>query len=215
MAVHAQAPPPAFPLWLRVVLAPVSAAVVLLGIWVTGALITNDFRASMALTALWFVAVLVGAVAVWRRWPQLRLPVSAVAVGTFVLVGGYLGVASVRDVEVNETVATGPASLEGTFTGLAHPTEGVARIVQTGGGPVLTLTSFRTDPGPDLYVYVSPSRVSGEDVDGFTRLARLKGNVGNQQYELPPELELSQGATVVIWCRAFSVSFGAAQLEPT
>ena len=214
MAVRAQAPPPVFPLWLRLALAPLSAAVVLLGIWITGALITNDFRASMALTALWFGAVLVGAVVVWRRWPQLRVPVSAVAVGTFVLVGGYLGLASVRDVEVNETVAVGPASLEGTFTGLAHPTEGVGRIVETGDGRVLTLTNFRTDPGPDLYLYVTPGRTSGEDVEGSTQLARLKGNVGDQQYEVPPELDLSDGATVVVWCRAFTVSFGAAQLAP-
>jgi hypothetical protein len=211
MAVHA-APGPAFPLWLRVVLAPVSALVVLLGIWVTGGVITNDFRASMALTALWFVLVVAGSVVVWRRAPALRLPVAAVAVGTFVLVGAYLGIASVRDVEVNEAVATGPALLEGTFTSLAHPTEGVARVVQSDAGRVLTLTGFETDPGPDLYVYVAPGRTSGEDVDGSTRLARLKGNVGNQQYALPPDLDLGDEATVVIWCRAFSVSFGAAQL---
>jgi hypothetical protein len=200
------------PGWLRVGLAPLSAAVVLLGIWVAGGVVTDDFRTSMALTALWFVVVAVAAVVVWRRRPELRLPVSAVAVGTFVLVGGYLGLASVRDVQVNETVATGPAALEGAFSGLAHPTEGVARIVETGGSRLLTLTGFETDPGPDLYVYVTPGRTSGEDVDGATRLARLKGNVGNQQYELPPELDLSSGATVVIWCRAFSVAFGAAQL---
>jgi len=31
---------------------------------------------------------------------------------------------------------------------------------------------------------------------------------------VPPELDLSAGATVMIWCRAFTVSFGAAQLAP-
>ena len=213
MAVHADPSPRVFPLWLRLALAPLSAATVLLGIWVTGALITNDFRTSMALTALWFAAVVVGAVVVWRRWPELRLPVSAVAVGTFVLVGGYLGLTSIRDVTVNETVAAGPASLKGSFVGLAHPTEGTARIVEPAeGGLVLTLTGFRTDPGPDLYVYITPGQTSGEDVGGSTQLGRLKGNVGNQQYELPPELDLSDRATVVIWCRAFTVSFAAAQL---
>lgn len=213
MAVDAR-PAPAVPsLLLRILLAPVSGGVVLLGIWFTGGFVTNDFRASMALTALWFALVVAGAIVVWRRWPSLRLPVSVVAVGTFVLVGGYLGLASVRDKTVNEQVATGPAALEGTFFGLAHPTEGTARVVETGaGGRVLTLTDFRTDPGPDLYVYVTPGRSDGEDVDGSTRVGRLKGNVGNQQYELPPELDLSGGATVVVWCRAFSVSFGAAQL---
>ena len=215
MTVHAAQAPPSTPLWLRVALAPVSAAVVLLGIWVTGGLLTNDFRVSMALTALWFALVAAAAVVVWRRRPELRVPVSIVAIGTFVLVGGYLGLASIRDVEVNETVATGPAALEGAFTGLAHPTSGVARVVETGETRILTLTEFETDPGPDLYVYVTPGRTSGEDVAGSTRLARLKGNVGTQQYELPPDLDLTAGATVVIWCRAFSVSFGAAQLAPT
>jgi len=215
MAVHAEPSPSVVPLWLRLALTPLAAAVVLLGIWVTGALITNHFQVSMALTALWFAVVLATAVIVWRRRPELRLPVSAVAVGTFVLVGGYLGLASVRDVTVNETVAAGPASLAGSFVGLAHPTEGTARIVEPAGGDrVLTLTDFRTDPGPDLYVYVTPGQTSGEDVDGSTQLARLKGNVGSQQYELPPELDLSAGATVVIWCRSFTVSFGAAQLAP-
>ncbi|HEU0245827.1 MAG TPA: DM13 domain-containing protein [Gaiellaceae bacterium] len=205
----------AIPLWLRLILVPVSAFVVGLGIWVTGAVVTNDFRTSMGLTALWFAIVAAVALVVWRRWPALRLPVSAVAVGTFVLVGGYLVVASVRDVKVNEIVVAGPALLEGSFAAHAHPTDGVARIVETSSGRVLTLTSFETDPGPDLYVYVASSRTSGDDVDGSTQLARLKGNIGNQQYELPSELDVAGGATVVIWCRAFSVSFGAAQLSPT
>lgn len=212
MAVHTLDRPATVPLWLRAALAPLSAFVVVAGIWVTGALLTDDFRASMALTALWFAVVVVGAALVWRRFPPLRLPVSAVAVATFLLVGGYLGLASIRDVEVNEAIATGPALAEGTFTGLAHPTEGVARIVESGAGRVLTLADFETDPGPDLFVYVAPGRASGEDVDGFTRLARLKGNIGNQQYALPADLDVAGGATVVIWCRAFSVSFGAAQL---
>ena len=207
--------PRAISLWLRLILIPVSAFVVGLGIWVTGALVTNDFRSSMGLTALWFAIVAAVALVVWRRWPALRLPVSAVAVGTFVLVGGYLAVASVRDVKVNETVAAGPALLEGSFAAHAHPTDGVARIIETSSGRVLTLTSFETDPGPDLYVYVASGRTTGDDVDGSTQLARLKGNIGNQQYELPAELDVARGATVVIWCRAFSVSFGAAQLAPT
>ncbi len=195
MTTHALASRPV-PLWLRLVLVPVSAFVVLLGIWVTGAAVTNEFRTSMGLTALWFAIVAALAFVVWRRWPALRLPVSAVAVGTFVLVGGYLAVASVRDVEVNETLAAGPALLEGSFTARAHPTDGVARIVETSSGRVLTLTSFETDPGPDLYVYVASGRTSGDDVDGSTQLARLKGNIGNQQYELPAELDVARGATM-------------------
>ncbi|HLF68432.1 MAG TPA: DM13 domain-containing protein [Gaiellaceae bacterium] len=209
------APPLSAPLWLRALLAPVSAAVVLAGIWLTGGVLTDDFRLSMALTALWFALVVAGGIVVWRGAPALRLPVTAVAIGTFVLVGAYLGLASVRDVTVNERVATGPAALEGTFVELAHATEGVARVVETPSGRVLTLTGFRTDPGPDLYVYVVPGHVDGASVDGGRRIARLKGNVGNQQYDLPADLDLEAGGTVVVWCRAFSVGFGAARLERT
>ena len=49
----------------------------------------------------------------------------------------------------------------------------------------------------------------------MTQLGTLKGNIGNQQYALPATLELSDAATVVVWCRAFSVSFGAAVLRRT
>ena len=199
------------PTWLRALLVPLTAILVLLGIWVAGGKLTDDFAVSMVLTGLWFVVVVIASAVIWRRAPALRLPVSAVAVGTFVVVGGLLAVLSMRDVTVNETVATGPALAEGSFVSLAHATEGTARVVETGGSRVLTLTGFRTDPGPDLYVYVVP-RSGAEDVDGGTRIDRLKGNVGNQQYALPEGADLPGGVTVLIWCRAFSVAFGAATL---
>jgi len=215
MIVRLERSPSDPPRWLRAALAPLTAAAVLFGIWVAGGVLTDDFRTSMALVSLWFAAVVVAAVLVWRRAPALRLPVSAVALGTLLLVGGYLGLASTRDVEVNEVVARGPALAEGRFVDLAHSTTGTARIVETDRGRVLTLTGFETDPGPDLYVYLAPGLTSGEDVDGALRLARLKGNVGSQQYELPAGFDVSAGATAVIWCRAFSVAFGAARLPVT
>lgn len=203
----------ASPVWLRVAGVPVAIAVVLAGIWVAGGLVTDDFRASMALTALWFAAVVAAAVGCWRRVPGLR-PAAVAAVVAFVAVGGWLGYTSTTDKVVDEAVVSGPAALQGDFRGLAHETTGTARIVE-GGSRTLTLTGFRTDPGPDLYVYLVPGVTTGEDVSGGAQLARLKGNVGDQQYELPAGVDLSDGATVVIWCRTFSVSFGAAPLEPT
>jgi hypothetical protein len=192
--------------------AVLAGAVVVAGIWVAGGVLTDDFRLSMALTAAWFALVVAGAVLAWRRAPALR-PAAVVAVATFVAVGGYLGYTSTVDTTVNEVVASGPVSLEGSFASLAHPTEGTARVVEEADGSrVLTLTGFRTDPGPDLYVYVVPGAAPDGDVDGGTQLARLKGNVGSQQYALPAELRLGDAATVVVWCRAFSVAFGAAAL---
>jgi Electron transfer DM13 len=214
MAVRAEHPPNGRPLppWVRAAAVPVAIALVLLGIWVTGGVLTNDFRASMALTALWLLAVVTAALVVWRRVPALR-PAAVAAVAAFALVGGYLAYASNVDKTVDENVATGPAAAEGTFTGLAHPTGGVARIVgRPDGSRVVTLTEFETDPGPDLFVYAVPGHVSGGAVDGGVSLGRLKGNIGDQQYSLPADFDASGGATVVVWCRAFSVAFGAAVL---
>lgn len=203
---------PSPPLWSR--LAPVAPAIVLVlaGIWLAGGVLTNDFRLSMALTAAWFALVAAGALLAWRRYPLLR-PAALAAVATLALAGGALALTAVRDTTVDESVAAGPASLGGTFASGAHETSGSARIVAGAGGEsVLTLTDFRTDAGPDLFVYAVPGG-STDSVEGGVRLGSLKGNIGNQQYALPAGLELDGGATIVIWCRAFSVAFGAASLE--
>lgn len=195
-------------------LAPASAAIVLAGLWLTGGVISDDFRVSMALTALWFGLVTVAALVVWRRVPRLRLPVTAVACATMVLAGGYLALTTFRDKTVDEAITAGTAELVGSFESRAHTTTGTAQVIdQADGSRVLALVDFRTDAGPDLFVYVVPRAAEGNDVDGATRLGALKGNVGNQQYALPAELQLTDAATVVVWCRAFSVSFGATALR--
>lgn len=192
---------------------PAAAALTVAGIWVAGGVLTDDFRASMALTAVWFAAVVGGAMLLWTRLPGLRAAALA-AVLTFAVVGAVLALGTVRDRVVDESVASGPAALSGSFEARAHATEGRAAVVESGGRRLLTLTGFRTDAGPDLFVYLVPGRTGGDSVAGGVRLGSLKGNIGDQQYELPPGWELGDGATAVIWCRAFSVSFGAAPLSP-
>jgi hypothetical protein len=80
------------------------------------------------------------------------------------------------------------------------------------GRRVLTLTGFETAAGPDLRVRVAPGPTTDGGADDVTDLGALKGNRGNQQYELPPEIG-GDGATVIIWCRAFSALFGSAPLR--
>ena len=190
----------------------VAGAAVVAGVWVAGGVLTDDFRLSMLLTLGWVAAIVAGAALVWRRSRALR-PAALVAVATLAVVLGYLGYTSTVDRTVNEAVATGPASHAGTFASLAHATEGTARVVaRADGSRVLTLTGFRTDPGPDLHVYLVPRAAPDGDVEGGERLGRLKGNVGDQQYPLPAGLRLGERATAVVWCRAFSVAFGAAEL---
>ena len=197
------------------------AVLVLTGIWVSGALITNDFGLAMALTALWLALAAAGcALLAWRR-PGLRVAVTAAYLLTAVVAGGYLGRSMFLDDEVNERVARvtpeGSRNVllgRGSFEPLAHSAAGRATAIRTAAGArVLTLTNFEVDNGPDLRVYLvaGPARDESE-VEEFEDLGALKGNRGNQQYDLPRGLDLERFTTVVIWCRAFSVNFARAPL---
>ena len=100
----------------------------------------------------------------------------------------------------------------GTFAGAGdgiHNAQGSARILNLEDGrAVLRLEDFRVTNGPDLYVYLSTDK----DASNYVDLGRLKANAGNQNYELPSGIDPSKYDHVVIWCKAFSVYFGGAQL---
>jgi hypothetical protein len=108
----------------------------------------------------------------------------------------------------------GPVAVAvGMFESRVHPGEGTATLVDVGDGSrVLTLTDFATDNGPDLFVYLVPADTPADSVDGFVDLGRLKGNVGDQQYEVPEDVPVDEGWRVVVWCRAFTVNFTEATL---
>ncbi|WP_030170511.1 DM13 domain-containing protein [Spirillospora albida] len=113
----------------------------------------------------------------------------------------------------------GPATLaEGAFVSHDHDTSGTARTVRlASGGRILRLEDLRTSEGPDVRVYLSTR--SAREVrkglgDGAVELGRLKGNLGNQNYAVPAGADVSRFRSAVIWCKRFSVSFGAADLSP-
>jgi hypothetical protein len=49
---------------------------------------------------------------------------------------------------------------------------------------------------------------------GFVDLGVIKGNIGDQNYMLAGDLDLAKYRAVSIWCKRFSVNFGAAALRP-
>jgi hypothetical protein len=106
----------------------------------------------------------------------------------------------------------------GTFVSRAHPSSGTAIVITDGSQTFLRFEDFETDNGPDLFVYLVAGATAdaGEGVfdDDFVDLGRLKGNIGAQNYEVPPDVDLSRYRTVVVWCRRFSTAFGAADLAP-
>jgi hypothetical protein len=204
--------------------------------------ISDNADVAMGLTAVWFGVVFVVGVglAAWRRelfWP-LAVGYGIVAVAAAILVVAP----TLFDKEVNERVVTGtPASQAqpgagdrgggapkgggarpagniqlagGSFESIAHSGRGTAAVVELPSGErKLTLTGFETDSGPDLRLYVSTGNPASGDLGDFQDLGALKGNVGNQQYTLPADLNLGRYSTVVVWCRAFSVAFTSAALE--
>lgn len=84
------------------------------------------------------------------------------------------------------------------------------------GRHLIRFENFRTTNGPDLVVYLAkhPSPASADDVTdgGFLSLGKLKGNVGNQNYVLPDNIDVSEYGSVVIWCELFGVLFSPADL---
>ena len=69
----------------------------------------------------------------------------------------------------------------------------------------LRFEGFDSPNGPDLKVYL---RAANGD---FVSLGDLKGNIGDQNYEIPPDVDLTEFSFVDIWCERFSVGFGGAQ----
>jgi hypothetical protein len=109
----------------------------------------------------------------------------------------------------------------GNFTGILHKTSGKAIILTTADGHhVLRLEDFNTSNGPDVRVYlVKGTNANNPDFikaggANFVDLGPLKGNVGNQNYPIPANVNLDDYNSVSIWCRRFAVDFGAASLEP-
>jgi len=107
----------------------------------------------------------------------------------------------------------------GRFYSILHPTEGVATIYRTGDGTrVLRLTRFKTSNGPDVHVYMvaadDAKDVATVQQAGFIDLGVIKGNIGDQNYMLSSDLNLGKYRAVSIWCKRFSVNFGAAALRP-
>ena len=110
------------------------------------------------------------------------------------------------------------AVTKGNFKGLAHETKGLASIYQLPDGKrTLRLTDFETSNGPDVHVYLTAAEVEkGSDAikqAGFIDLGSMKGNKGDQNYDIPADADLNKYKNVTIWCARFGVNFAQAALD--
>ncbi len=100
----------------------------------------------------------------------------------------------------------------GVFVGVGdgiHDAAGEAMVLSTDDGTrYLRFENFKATNGPDLYVYLS----TDEGATDYVSLGRLKANMGNQNYEIPSDVDVTKYSKVLVWCQAFSVLFGSADL---
>ncbi len=108
----------------------------------------------------------------------------------------------------------------GKFHGKVHATSGRATVYQEADGKlVLRLTNFKTSNGPDVHMILVATKDAGDDANFLknnterVELGKLKGNEGDQNYEIPAGTDLAKFQTVSVYCERFNANFGAAPLE--
>lgn len=98
----------------------------------------------------------------------------------------------------------------GEFVGLAgHQGQGTAKIISTGEKSFLRFEDFTVTNGPDLFVYIAQDGAVHKGI----LLEKLKGSTGNQNYELPADIDLEVYNTAVVYCKLFGVYFAEASLS--
>lgn len=108
----------------------------------------------------------------------------------------------------SSTTTTATGGLQATFVSNVHPTSGTVRVAEVNGKQTLVFTNFKTDGGPDLRIYLAENT----GLRNFIEVSRLE-NSGNFSVELPTGADPTKQRFVLIWCKAFSVLFGNAELK--
>ena len=125
--------------------------------------------------------------------------------------------------ESSEVAQEGPVALaSGSFRDADsfHRGSGDATIYRLpDGSHLLRLEDFEVTNGPDLRVLLArPNDPQSRDelhAAGYSHLAKLKGNIGNQNYEIPADIDPAGIGSIIIYCMPFQVIFSVAPLEIT
>ena len=108
-------------------------------------------------------------------------------------------------------VVSGTQESLGTFSNGVHPTSGTVKVVADktdAKKKYLSFENFKTDAGPDLYVYLAEDKTA----KGFISVMKLD-KTGTFVLDVPTNADLTKQKYVLIWCKQFTVLFGSAKLE--
>lgn len=134
-----------------------------------------------------------------------------------VLLAAIGGLPTETEAQTEERVVLAEGSFEGK-EGIS--TSGTYQIERSGQNLRLVLgESFRTEPGPDLYLVLSsksPDEATGENVmEGRAlKVDSLRSLEGPRSYDLPDDLDLEAFSSVAIQCIKYSHLYGTAKLRP-
>lgn len=157
---------------------------------------------------------------------NLKIVVPIIVIALFVAWYAFRPERLIVNRRVQETLpaaATSSSDLQalesGSFHSILHPTQGTATVYRAGDGTrVLRFTNFSTSNGPDVHVYLVAANDANDAATvlqaGFIDLGSIKGNIGDQNYTLGSDVDLSKYRAVSVWCKRFSVNFGVAPLGP-
>ena len=85
------------------------------------------------------------------------------------------------------------------------------------GTHLLRFEDFRVTNGPQLHVllanHAQPVNRADLEETGYVDLGGLKGNVGNQNYEIAANIAIDSVKSIVIYCKPFHVVFSTATLS--
>ena len=118
-----------------------------------------------------------------------------------------------------EAVPEGPILLSSSeWISLGHPGTGTVLVYrQPDGSHVIRFEDLDVSNGPDLLVILSASPLVDDrgaySATEYFSLGDLKGNKGNQNYEVSADVNLDDFQTVAIWCRRFNYTFNAADIH--
>ncbi|MDP9228166.1 MAG: DM13 domain-containing protein [Actinomycetota bacterium] len=188
--------------------------------------LAETMTAALVLSIAWAGVVGIGFLAYARPRSLLRPVIGGLAIGAVVAGASYYWF-SLRDERVDEEVVSatpvgetaaaqppGPvnvAEASGSFSGEdGHDGSGTATVIREASGErKLTFTDFDVDPGAAVVVWLTAGPNETED---RIELGDLKGNVGDQQYEVPADADLDRYGTVMLYCTPFTVRIAVADL---
>jgi hypothetical protein len=110
-----------------------------------------------------------------------------------------------------QAIIEGKQESLGTFTAGAHATSGTVKVIADktdAKKKYLSFENFKTDAGPDLYIYLAEDKAA----KGYVSVVKLD-KTGTFSLDVPASADLTKQKYVLIWCQQFTVLFGSAKLE--